>query len=171
MSVIQFRSCCRDLFLDLAGYFDVVRCFCWVLWPWTWYWSLLFCYYHTLYMLTYIRLSWCFLRFFGVLCRSQLPEYPFHCYVYWFCVYQSLLIHLYSPEFFALCLFFTLNPNLNIRFFHKYFYDNLEYFINSLRRIYILLISVLLFFNLFFIVYFVRVLKELVLKSFRISFV
>ena len=24
--------------------------FCCVLWPWTWYWSLLFCYYHTLYV-------------------------------------------------------------------------------------------------------------------------
>ena len=38
MSLIQFRSCCRDLFIDLAVYFDVFCC--WVLWPWTWYWSL-----------------------------------------------------------------------------------------------------------------------------------
>ena len=30
-------------------------------------------------MLTYIRLSWLFRRFFGVLSQSQLPKYSFHC--------------------------------------------------------------------------------------------
>ena len=40
MSLTQFRSCCRDLFLDLAVYFDVFCC--WVLWLWTCYWPLLF---------------------------------------------------------------------------------------------------------------------------------
>ena len=29
-------------------------------------------------MLTYIRLSWCFRRFFGELCRLQLSKYSFH---------------------------------------------------------------------------------------------
>ena len=59
MSLIQFRSFCSDLFLDLAVYFDV---FCWwVLRPWTWYWSLLsviITHTHTHCMLTYIRLYW-----------------------------------------------------------------------------------------------------------------
>ena len=33
-------------------------------------------------MLTYIRLSWLFRRFFGVLSQSQLPKYSFHCQVH-----------------------------------------------------------------------------------------
>ena len=95
MSLTQFRSCCRDLFLDLGVYFDVFSIFLLGTMTLNLIPSFLLLS-HT--MLSYIRLSWRFHRFFSVLCRSQLLKYSFHYYVYCCvldCEIRILYIYMY----------------------------------------------------------------------------